>query len=256
MHVDILESRDTARSHAEYISQAPISKEGTIIDGTSDLVFWTDASKQRDGRCGAALVFQTVDKHGRVVWKDATFGVSGQRDIHDAELLAIIYALWVAQYMCPRAAGSRDENTTDRAGGEQDSSCSQDEPYLPRMKKVRIMSDSQTALRWISRKKMPSLTKVVEILVRRIEQCGFLVEFRWVPGHSVPGNRFADRLADAAAKQLAACQKNGRKAKKGTYIIWPDRNRGMVKKATLECVRLGNRIRTNPKSVIELGHKD
>lgn len=245
MHVEIAECRDTARMHADYISQAPISKEGTKIDGTPDLVLWTDASanpQQQSGPSGTPLVFQTVDRNGHIVWQDVTFGVFGQRNIHDVELLAVLYSPWVALDMCLakkqaklKPAGPQDDmnatTTTDHTGSrEGESSLSQDKFSYRRMNKVRIMSDSHKALHWIGTKKKPALTKLVHALVRKIEGSGFLVEFRWVPGHSVPGNKFVDKLAAEAAKSLILTARagNGRKSQGGTYMIWPDRNRGKI----------------------------
>lgn len=96
MHLEIVECRDLAHKHAAFISQAPITKEGINIDETHDIVIWTDASakgKQQRGPSWVALVFQTVNNNGQVVWEDATFGVTGQRSIHEVELLAVVYAL-------------------------------------------------------------------------------------------------------------------------------------------------------------------
>lgn len=241
MHIEIAECRDTARMHADYISQTPTTKEGTNIDGTPDLVFWTDASanpQQQSGPGGAALVFQTVDKHGHAVWQHVTFGVSGQRNIHDVELHAVLFALWVARDMCtarkqaePTVSQDDMETTDHTAREERESNLSQDSLGYPRMKKVRIMSDSQKALQRISTKKMPALTKLVYALVRKIEDCGFLVEVRWVPGHSVPGNKLADKLAADAAKRLRARKGSVCPSKEGIYLIWPERNRRLVEKS-------------------------
>lgn len=119
MHVDIAESRELAHAHAAYSSQAVITTEGALIGGTSDLVFWTAASakgQQQSGPSGAAVVLQIVDKNGRVVWQDATFGVSGQqKTIHEVELLAMLYALAIALFECiAKTQGKPDQPAAHR----------------------------------------------------------------------------------------------------------------------------------------------
>lgn len=272
MHVEIPSPRALAHAHAAFISRAPITTQGTNIDGTHDIVIWTDASaksphQQRGGALsGAALVFQTINgssSNGQVVWQDASFSVTGQRSIHEVELLAVVYALRVGLDVL--LAGKTESSESKlRAGSLEDMGAAADQKeggaeqqsssgHYGRRRKIRIMSDSQKALRWISStkptKKSPvaSITRDIQNLVHRIEEgCGYLVEFRWVPGHSVDGNKRADRLAADAARGLRAGQGGeGHKSQGDPYLIWPDKNESFVKRATAElgCVRLGKTCR-------------
>lgn len=123
------------------------------------------------------------------------------------------------------------------------------------MRKVLIMCDSKRALQWIEARttKSPALTRAIGALVRKVEECGFPVEFRWVPGNSVPGNKLADRLSRDAANDLRARKvAKGYEAHGGAYFIWPVRNKGLVQKATVECARLG-KTRSESRSIVQLG---
>lgn len=149
----------------------------TITEKTPQKIFLHQA-------LGAGIAIQHTERHDS--WHELTILLGKQKEILDAELLGIYYALASLERI------TRWLSATST--------------HIP--KEVEIFSDSLTAIRQLQKLDVGGLgiQLVRSFAQKRIEQ-GFSLFFTWTPGHKgVEGNERADRLAKIAAELEA---KNG-----------------------------------------------
>lgn len=172
--------KKTALAYASAVYDTPLSKN----KAHKSFILWTDASVSPQGYekpAGAAVVFrQDSCSHE---WTALMLGVGGQRNISEAELVAIKEAV--------KLSVQKSKSLFRGARGT-----------------IKIFSDSKTALRWIGQGTAKGGASVVvrrvHWLARALADIQVSLELHWIPGHRhcVAGNIIADRAAKAARKAL------------------------------------------------------
>lgn len=237
--------------------------------GPNDLVLWTDASaaaQNQAGASGLAIVYRH-DNKPTSAWKEVSLGVLGQKKIHQAELLAIIYALRIALRVCKKKRAEadaaalllphKDEEDPKHLQPEDTPEDGPDPTPSPKKGTVTILSDCQGALMAIIKGRTANLTRLVRLCIAELVSCGFTVDFRWVPAHRVIGNVMADKLAVRTRLLLARtllhvskkalkkmgwrelpCRRPGTgieaAAMAPVFLVWPASNTNMVLGVTPE----------------------
>lgn len=157
------------------------------------LVYWTDASKREDLRCGIGVVHQSSTE----LWDGLSWSVRASTDTHVLEIYAIAKALELAGERC-RAVEA--EQRPSSVCMYSDCSSALDFFLQPWQSLARLR-----AIPYGEELVGPGLLAVEELSVLNIP-----VELRWVRGHAgILGNQLADRAAKRGAKHSVGRRRAG-----------------------------------------------
>jgi ribonuclease HI len=157
-------------------------------------VYWTDASRLRNSRCGIGVAYCSSTE----TWVKLSWHVRGPLKTHVLEVYAISKALEIAWERCRNVEAEK------------------------RPSSVRIYSDCPAALEYFSQlgktlvelKRFPHGEELVGpgiIAATQLSDLQITVELRYVPGHAgILGNIKADRAANTGAKRSVGKQELGR----------------------------------------------